>query len=144
VPFAAGGPGNYGGMLRTMLSTACGLVMLCGAVACGTDQRASEVSATAEEFLTAIARGDAAAACATLAPDTAEELVGSQGEPCAESLGSQELPSGAVSEVAVWGDRAQVRTETDVLFLVELEDGWKVVAAGCRPQGERPYSCEVG
>jgi hypothetical protein len=31
-----------------------------------------------------------------------------------------------------------------VLFLVELDEGWKVVAAGCVPQGERPYLCEVG
>ena len=92
----------------------------------------------------ALDRGDTVAACGSLAPETAEALVGSQGRACKESLGSQALSSGAVEEVVVWGDRAQVRTDADVLFLVELAEGWKVVAAGCRPQGEQPYLCEVG
>jgi hypothetical protein len=71
-------------------------------------------------------------------------LVASQGEACEAALTVEELPSGAVSEVQVWGDRAQVRTEEDVLFLVELDEGWRVAAAGCRPRGDLPYLCEVG
>ncbi|MDA1362146.1 hypothetical protein O1R50_21145 [Glycomyces luteolus] len=137
------GRGNYRGMLRKTLATACGLVVLSGAAACGTGQRESGASAVAEAFSSAIERGDADAACAALAPETLEAMVASEGEPCEASLTSQELPSGAVGDVAVWGDRAQVRTEGDVLFLVELEEGWKVAAAGCSPQGDLPYRCEV-
>jgi hypothetical protein len=131
-------------MLRKTLATTCGLVVIGGAAACGAGERDSGASAVAEAFSAAIASGDAAAACDALAPETVEVLSVSQGAPCEESLKPQELPSGAVSDVQVWGDRAQVRTEGDVLFLVELEDGWKVAAAGCVEQGERPYLCEVG
>ncbi|GAA2143664.1 hypothetical protein GALLR39Z86_00670 [Glycomyces algeriensis] len=136
--------GNHWGMFRKTLATACGLALLSGAAACSADQRESAASAAASAFSDAIASGDAAAACAALAPETVEAVAASEGESCEASLGAQELPSGAVGEVQVWGDRAQVRTDEDVLFLVELEDGWKVVAAGCEPQGDRPYLCEVG
>ncbi|MDN3243445.1 hypothetical protein [Glycomyces tritici] len=131
-------------MLRKTLATACGLALLSGASACGIDQRESGASVAAAAFSDAVAGGDAAAACAALAPETAASVAASEGEPCEASLDVRALPSGAVDEVQVWGDRAQVRTGADVLFLVELEDGWKVVAAGCEPQGERPYRCEVG
>jgi hypothetical protein len=139
-----GPEGNFRWMLRKTLATMCGVVVLGGAAACGTGQRESEASAVAEAFSTAITNGDAAAACAVLAPETVEAMAASEGAPCEESLKPEELPGGAVGEVQVWGDRAQVRTGDDVLFLVELEEGWKVVAAGCVPQGERPYLCEVG
>ena len=125
-------------MFRKTLATACGLALLSGAAACSADQRESAASAAAAAFTDAIASGDAAAACAALAPETADALAASQGETCEASLASQQLPGGPVGEVQVWGDRAQVRTDADVLFLVELEDGWKVVAAGCEPQGDRP------
>lgn len=130
-------------MHRKTLAAACGLVVLLGAAACGTDREAA-ASAVAAAFSDAVAAGDAAAACATLAPETVAAMGASQGESCEASLTAQALPSGAVGEVQVWGDRAQVRTDADVLFLVELEEGWKVVAAGCTPQGDLPYLCEVG
>ena len=136
--------GNFWGMLRKTLATACGLVVIGGTAACGAGERGSGASAVAAEFSAAVESGDAAAACAVLAPETVEALVVSEGEACEASLKVEELPGGAVGEVQVWGDRAQVRTSGDVLFLVELEDGWKVVAAGCEAQGERPYRCEVG
>lgn len=139
-----GPEGNFRWMFRKTLATMCGVVVLGGGAACGTGQRESEASAVAEAFSTAIAQGDAAAACAALSPETAEALAASEGKPCEESLKPEELPSGAVGDVQVWGDRAQARTAGDVLFLVELDEGWKVVAAGCMPQGERPYLCEVG
>ncbi|WP_205327340.1 DUF6766 family protein [Glycomyces sp. YM15] len=69
-----------------------------------------------------------------------EAILASEGEPCEASLGSRELASGAVGEVQVWGDRALARTEDDLLFLVELEEGWKVATAGCRSQGGRRLS----
>lgn len=131
-------------MLRNTLATMCGLLLLCGAAACGTSEREAAALAVAEEFTAAIEAGDAAAACAALAPETVEAMLASEGEPCEATLSSQTLPSGAVGEVQVWGDRAQARTEGDVLFLVDLEEGWKVAAAGCSDQGELPYLCEVG
>jgi hypothetical protein len=144
-PLDAEKSGKHGEMVRNGTGLACGLVILCGVVAgCGTGQREAAASAAAEDFLAALERDDAAAACASFAPTTVEALVASQGQACEATLGSQGLTGGSVDEVDVWGDRAQVRTDADVLFLTELDGGWKVTAAGCRPQGEQPYRCEVG
>lgn len=42
------------------------------------------------------------------------------------------------------GGQAQVRTAGDAVFLALSGDRWVVTAAGCEPQGDRPYDCEVG
>jgi hypothetical protein len=117
--------------------------MLCLAAGCGSAERESGPTSVAEEFSQALADGDAAAACASLAEETLESLTMPEDQDCETALASLDLPSGTVQEVAVWGDRAQVRTDADVLFLTEFTSGWKVTAAGCEAQGERPYQCEV-
>nr|WP_294697148.1 hypothetical protein [uncultured Friedmanniella sp.] len=43
----------------------------------------------------------------------------------------------------VWGDNAQVRTSSGVLFLAKFSSGWKLTGVGCRPRPERPYDCTV-
>jgi hypothetical protein len=63
-------------------------------------------------------------------------------EGCQEALPTLDLPDAEVTEVEVWGDAAQARSEQDTLFLRELSDGWRVVAAGCQEQeGGEPYQC---
>ncbi|MEU6857523.1 hypothetical protein AB0B28_01410 [Glycomyces sp. NPDC046736] len=126
-----------------MISVACGLAVCWAAAGCGTGQRGEEAEAAADAFVTALAEGDGAAACGLLSPDAAEQLAAEEGKPCEAAVLEQGLPTDSAEETDVWGDRAQVRTGGDVLFLVELAEGWKVVAAGCAPQGERPYECEV-
>ncbi|MEU5875058.1 hypothetical protein AB0A73_26290 [Glycomyces sp. NPDC047369] len=119
--------------------------MACAAAVagCGAGQRAVEAGDAADAFVTALAEGDGAAACGLLSPEAAEQLAADEGEACEAAVLALGLPTEAAGDADVWGDRAQVRTGSDVLFLAELEDGWKVVAAGCAPQGERPYECEV-
>ena len=98
---------------------------------------------TAERFHTALAAHQEESACALLARRTAEKLPG-RGQSCAEAL--RELgfgPGGAVSAVSVWGDEAQVRLAGDTLFLHRFSDGWRIRAAGCEPEGDLPYDCEV-
>lgn len=137
--------GNYVDMMR-IVSGVAGVAVALGSLlaGCGSSQREAGPSDVAEAFSAAMETGDAEAACAVLAPETLEALVASEGQACAASLGSLELEGGAVVDVAVWGDRAQVRTDADVLFLTEFASGWFVSAAGCVPQGDRPYQCEVG
>jgi hypothetical protein len=135
--------GNYIDMMRNASGVAGVAVVLLALAGCGSERREADASAVAEQFTAALAEGDVATACDALAPETSESLVFSEGQECEQSLGALRLPGGSVLEVAVWGDRAQVRTESDVLFLTEFETGWKVAAAGCRSQGERPYQCEV-
>lgn len=107
---------------------------------------ASEESArdAASRFVSALGSGDAAQACELLAPNTSSLLESLRPEGCEQALSSLQLPSEPVTEVQVWGDAAQARTPDDVLFLRELQDGWRVVAAGCQPRGEsQPYECEL-
>ncbi|MBW4722470.1 hypothetical protein [Saccharothrix obliqua] len=114
----AGGP---------VLLLAAVLTSACGSGAADTARHA------AEEFETAAATGSDHA-CALLTDRAREDV------DCT-ALG---VPTGAVVDVAVWGDAALVRTTGDTLFLRELNTGWRVAAAGCRPVPDRPYECEVG
>ncbi|MFI5890001.1 hypothetical protein ACIA5D_07750 [Actinoplanes sp. NPDC051513] len=113
------------------------LVAGCGAVG-GREQAAS---ATALRLLDAVAAGDGAGACAVLAPDTASEVSESD---CPSAILGENLPApGTVVEADVYGQWAQVRLTGDTVFLAVFPGGWRVVAAGCAAQGDRPYDCAV-
>jgi hypothetical protein len=116
---------------------------LAGAAGCGAAEEENAREA-ATEFVTAVQSQDTGRACGLLAPDTVESLESQSSQQCQQALPSMELPGDQVTEVEVWGDAAQARSSSDVLFLRELADGWRVVAAGCQPQGaDQPYECEL-
>jgi hypothetical protein len=115
---------------------------LAGCAAAG--GRGEAAAAVATRLLTAVQSKDGATACALLAPDTASEVEQSGGKPCPEAILDENLPGpGAVTGTAVYGQWAQVRVGADTVFLAVFPGGWRVVAAGCKPRGDRPYSCEV-
>ena len=99
------------------------------------------VAATAGRFAGAVARHDGATAC-TLLTDDARHDAETFGRSCAAGLATLPDP-GAVQQVEVWGDTAQVHLAGDTVFLLRFPDGWRVSAAGCAPQGDAPYRCEV-
>jgi hypothetical protein len=102
-----------------------------------------EVVSTARAWLAAVAAGDPAAECRLLSP-AAQRSVATGDDTCEQALGDLDLPAGGtVGAVEVWSDRAQVRTGADTLFLVRLTGGWRVGGAGCTPQADRPYDCDV-
>ncbi|WP_327010615.1 hypothetical protein OHA72_27100 [Dactylosporangium sp. NBC_01737] len=104
--------------------------------------RRDAVGDTAVLLLTAARDGDGAAACAVLAPDTVSALEQSANASCADAIVEEDLPEpGTVRHVRVYGQRAQVVLDDDTVFLAAFPGGWRVVAAGCQPQGERPYDC---
>ncbi|BCJ40021.1 hypothetical protein GCM10010168_28790 [Actinoplanes ianthinogenes] len=106
--------------------------------------REEAASAVATRLLTAVAGRDGAQACATLAPDTTEELEKSADKPCPEAILDEDLPRpGQLVGASVFGQWAQVRFTDDTLFLAVVDDGWRVVAAGCTPRGDRPYDCTL-
>ncbi len=64
--------------------------------------------------------------------------------PCEDALLDEDLPpAGDHAEPAVFGTAAQVRSDTETLFLGLFDDGWRVTAAGCAAEGDRPYDCTV-
>jgi hypothetical protein len=104
--------------------------------------REEAASAAALRLLDTVAAGDGEAACALLAPDTAETVA--EDAPCAEAILDQELPRpGTVTGADVYGQWAQVRLDVDTVFLAAFPGGWRVVAAGCTPRESRPYQCSV-
>jgi hypothetical protein len=119
---------------------AVGALTGCGSVA----DREQAASAAAVRLLTAVDGKDGAAACAVLAPGTASEVEQSGGKPCAEAILDEDLPKpGTVTGTRVYGQWAQVRLSDDTVFVAVFPGGWRVVAAGCNPQGDRPYDCTV-
>ncbi|GAA5045097.1 hypothetical protein GCM10023259_017580 [Thermocatellispora tengchongensis] len=113
-----------------------------GGAGCGVAAEAGPPRAVTERFFAALAEGRAGEACALLARQAAEKVA--EEEPCDRALAGLGLPAGgAVREVAVWGDEAQVRMAGDTVFLHRYADGWRIRAAGCRPDPPRPYDCEV-
>lgn len=122
-------------MRRSGVVVAAVLVLLGG---CGSTED-GVAGRTADRFVTDVATGDGAAACAALT-EQARQAVESFGRDCARTVVGLQ-PAGRIGTVEVWGDGAQVRFEHDVVFLSRFPDGWKVRAAGCRPRAGAPYDC---
>jgi hypothetical protein len=107
-------------------------------------ERGEGAAATVRRLATAVASGDGAAACEVLAPETRAAVQESAGAPCADAITEENLPApGTVQSVDVYGQWARVVAVGDTVFLGAFGDGWRVVAAGCRSRGERPYDCQV-
>jgi ketosteroid isomerase-like protein len=114
------------------------------AACAGSGEDGDAAAGTARALFAAVAAGDGEAACATLAPDTVAELEESSGTACAQAITEEDLPEpGTVETVDVYGQWARVVTSNDTVFLGAFGDGWRVVAAGCRSRGERPYDCRL-
>lgn len=118
------------------------LLALAGCAAAPNQTAAAD---TARRFLQS-AGGDTASACEMLAPGTLKNLE-EDGDPCAVALaGERFAPASDPAEVVVAGHSAQVRFADEAVFLALFDDGWKVIAAGCRresPDLAVPYECVV-
>ena len=120
-----------------LLAVVLGLGTGCGGPAQDTAARNATLT-----FFAAVHAHDGARACADLAEQAAEALASSESG-CAEQITKLKLPGGTIRSAQVWGDRAQVRLSADTVFLAWSPAGWKVTAAGCRPQATGPYDCDV-
>jgi hypothetical protein len=115
------------------------VLMLCG---CGVDDAAVEQAASA--FGSALAAGDLSRACELLAPATRATLEYQQPQPCPQALLGDNLHSGPIGQVEVWGGQARAHAGSDTWFLTRTRQGWRIAAAGCVPQGDNvPYLCKV-
>ncbi|MEU7011095.1 hypothetical protein [Streptomyces sp. NPDC046332] len=139
------GPGAAvrGVAVSALLFGVAGALTACGASA----GRIDGARDAARAFQEAVAVGDYEAACGLLAPRTREQLLEDEKQRCSQALQGRQLPAGAPrGAVEVYGRQAAVRAGVsggETLFLSQFTGGWKVVAAGCTPQGDRPYRCVV-
>lgn len=128
------------GLGRAVLA-ALSLGLLAGGCGGGQDD---EVRSVVEDFYTALADGDAAAACGLLSPAARSELERSSGTPCEQAL-PEELPAAPTGAVGVrrFGDAAKADLGSESAFLARYDKGWRIIAAGCTPHREHPYECSV-
>ncbi|KQU68895.1 hypothetical protein ASC58_09515 [Phycicoccus sp. Root101] len=121
------------------------MLTACGALAGCAGQGNAEndnALAVAGQFTRSV-RTDPARACALLAPQTLK-TVEDEGGTCATALPREVQPAiGGTSAVQVYGKDAIVHLGTSTLFLARFGLGWRVTAAGCTPQPDRPYDCTV-
>ncbi|MBW8482444.1 hypothetical protein [Actinomadura parmotrematis] len=117
-------------------------LLLISLTGCAASGEKDAVAAAATAVVDAAQRGDGAGACAGLVPRAAASLE-SGGSRCAEEIVKLGLQGGPVSGVQVWGGNARATVAGQTVFETRWGSGWKVTAAGCRPQGDRPYDCQV-
>jgi hypothetical protein len=121
-----------GALLLTVVAGGCG------------SSREEAPSRAADRFETAVMDGDADAVCALLAAATVEELEQASGKPCPASVLEEVEPGGPRVGLARFGTQAQVRYRSDVLFLTDGPQGWRVLAATCTPVSHAaPYDCDI-
>ncbi|MCW2843227.1 MAG: hypothetical protein JWN22_1143 [Nocardioides sp.] len=126
-----------------VLRTAALLLAVCCTAGCGSSQN-TPVEDAARAFYDSVAGHDGEKACALLAPETRSELEQSAGRPCAAALLDEKLPTVARPvDVRVFGTMAEVRYADEVAFLTRFGHRWTLMAVGCRPDGDRPYDCQV-
>jgi len=134
------------GVGRTLVGALVAALTLGSLVGCGAggeDERAGRV---AEEFYSAVAAGDGPRACAQLSESTLSELEKDEMSPCRRAVTELELSGAAVERSTVYVTSALVELRGgDRVFLDRTPEGWKVSAAGCKPEGgeEQPDDCEV-
>lgn len=116
--------------------------VLLGCASCGDAGQRVKIEQATSAFFAAVAGHRDTAACAELVPQAAQSLQTSDSS-CAEQIGKLKLTGGTIDTVRVWGYRAQVLMSKDTVFLARLPSGWKITAAGCRPQPKGPYDCDV-
>lgn len=99
----------------------------------------------AREFHQALSGSEWSAACALLQSDTRDKTAREQESSCEDHLRNLRIPEpGTVTRTEIYGRAALVEFENDAVFLAAAEGGWKITAAGCTPNGDAPYTCEVG
>jgi hypothetical protein len=120
-----------------------GLLLPTGLTACSTSPKRVGAIAVARSFVAAVSKHDGGAACDLLTDDARDAVTGATDASCADAVVNVKEQGSDVGRVAVWGDSAQVHIGSDVVFLLRERDGWQVSAAGCTPQTDAPYKCDV-
>jgi hypothetical protein len=124
--------------MRCATAAAAAVLSLCGCSSLSAEDVADAGAAFAE------ADGDPATQCELLLPNTRASLEEEESSPCEEAIGQVGPGAGDVTAVEVWGEEAQVRLTDDTLFLTRTDEGWRISAAACTPQGEDlPYDCQL-
>jgi hypothetical protein len=129
--------------LAWVLTTAC---LAAAAAGCGAGQEDERAAAVAERFYAAVSAKDGSRACAQLSESTVSELEKEEMAPCHEAVTDLQLVGASAQSSTVYVSSARVSLRGgDDVFLDRTPEGWKVSAAGCKPEPgeEQPEDCEL-
>jgi hypothetical protein len=111
---------------------------------CGTASSEHDARGSVQRFFAALSRHDGNAACHELSEEAASSVASDEKKPCGEAVLSLGIGTAPIKDVAVYMDSAQVKLQGGgAVFLDETPKGWKVSAAGCKPQSGKPYDCDL-
>jgi hypothetical protein len=111
---------------------------------CGTASSEHDARGSVQRFFAALSRHDGEAACHELSEETASAVAEDEKKPCGDAVLSLGLPTAPITKVSVYIDSAQAKLQGGgAVFLDETPTGWKVSAAGCKPQPGKPYDCDL-
>jgi hypothetical protein len=112
---------------------------------CGRAGDRATVTSVAEGFYAAVASHDGARACARLSEDARKALEQQSSMPCPRAVLHLDLSGRRAQLVSVYSvDAAVELAGGDTVFLEDTPQGWRISAAGCRPQARgEPADCEV-
>ena len=136
--------GILGAMTIASRSLLAGAAVATLVLTTGCSTQAQAATSVAKRFVRALDDSETTAACGYLAPQTRSDLESSAKKPCPSAITEEDLPSaGTVRASKTFGTMAQIRFSADTLFLTRFKSGWKVMAAGCKPQPGKPYDCRL-
>ena len=130
------------------LKCAAAIALLVACAGCGRGDDRDTARAVVDRFFAAIDAGDGEQACAQLSPNTRGELESREQRPCAEAITGLELEGAPVERVSIYVLNGIAELASgEAAFLSQGEQGWRLSAVGCTPEGgkpaDRPYDCEV-
>lgn len=130
--------------MRRRAGAAATLLLLGSVSACSGPDEATATALTTQ-FYAAVGAGNGAAACDLLAPRTKSDLEQSAKTSCDKAILDEDIPAvGRPIGTEQFGTTAQVDFGNEKTFLARFQGGWKVMAAGCKPQKpDQPYDCQV-
>lgn len=130
---------RHGPLRLSILAVPLGLAL----TACSPAAQDDDAAKVAGRFVSAVADRDGTTACTLLTEQARESVIGATDAKCGDAVLNVQEQGTALHRVQVWGDAAQVRIGSDVVFLMHLRSGWFISAAGCTPQTAAPYKCDV-
>jgi hypothetical protein len=126
----------------------CVLALALAVAGCVRSADRTQAREVAERFFAALESGDGAEACAQLGEATRNALEADEQKPCREAIGSLAIEPGPLAGVAVYLTNAKADLAGgESAFLSETAEGWRVSAAGCKPEegdpADVPLDCEL-
>ena len=112
---------------------------------CGRSGDRAEIQRVAEGFYAAVRARDGERACALLSHDARKALEQQESKPCARAVVDLQLSGRRAKVVRVYSTQGGVELAAgDTVFLEATRDGWRIAAAGCRPDEHgKSADCEL-